>query len=263
DAFRHVRLFARQIGTDDLPAISPIRGLENHVRSEVERVRIDRREHERRRAQEAIFSRAHCLRGDVLHLARRAVEARHFPSENDVRIERIGGNVAVLLNADGLPFAEGDLSVRSPTGDADGTALLLAAVRPVGKLVVRDDVIKLGRRLVVPTAPRFAAVDADRRPLIAGQQDNVRVFGIDPDGVIVVAAGRSLDGGERLAAIGRAIGRGVGDVYHVLVLRIDFYLGEVEAAAPNALLTVDALPAFAGIVGAVDAAQARRVHHRV
>src|SRR5262249_35081536 len=170
---------------------------------------------------------------------------------DQVRVERVGGDVAVLLDANGVPVAEGDLAVAAAAGDAGRAALLLAAVDPVRELVVGDDVIELGGWLVVPAAPRLAAVDADRGALVGGQQDDLRVVGVDPDGVIVVAAGGALDEGERLAAVGRAVEGDVGDVDDVGVFGIDLDLGEVAAAAPQARVGVDTPPALAGVVGAV------------
>src|SRR5262249_20725232 len=149
------------------------------------------------------------LRGDVLHLAGGAVVARHLAAVDEVRVERVGGDVAVLLGADGVPVAEGDLAVLATAADAGRAALLLAAVDPVGELVVGGDVVELGRRLVVPRRPGLAAVDRDDRALVAGQQDDVRVVGVDPEDVRVVAAGGPLERGERLGAVGRFVGAGV------------------------------------------------------
>src|SRR5207249_8113717 len=95
---------------------------------------------------------------------------------------------------------------------ADRAALLLPAVDPIRKLIVGDHVVELRGRLVVPRAPGLAAVDRNDRALIAGDQDDLWIIGIDPDGVVIITAGRSPDGGEVPPAIGRAIGRGVGDV---------------------------------------------------
>src|SRR5262249_16103889 len=149
-----------------------------------------------------------------------AVEARHLAAVDEVGVERVGRDIAVLLHADRVPVAEGDLAVAAAAAHAGRPALLLPAVAPVRELVVGDDLVELGGRLVVPGTPGFAAVDGDGRALVAGEQDDVRVVGVDPNAVVVVAAGRPLDGGERLAAVGRAVGRGVGDVDDVLVLRV-------------------------------------------
>ena len=101
-----------------------------------------------------------------------------------------------------MPIAESDLAVNTAAGDAGGAALLLAAIDPVGKTIVGDDVVELRGRLVVPGTPSLAAIHADSRALVAGQQDDLRIFRIDPNGVIVVAAGRAFDGGEVAAAVG-------------------------------------------------------------
>src|SRR5205085_3694743 len=200
---------------------------------------------------------------DVLRLARRLVEARELAAVDEVRVRGVGGDVAVLFRADRAPVAERDRAVVAAAGGSDRAALLLAAVDPVGKLIVRRDVVELRRRLVVPTAPRAPAVDGERRALVGGEQDDFGVLRINPDGVVVVAAGRSLPGVVGVTAVGRAIGRGVGRINYVGVARVNLHLGEVAAAAPHARLVVDALPRFARVVRAVDAAELRRVNVRV
>src|ERR1039457_368664 len=97
-------------------------------------------------------------------------------------MERVGCNVVVFLGADGMPFAERDLAIVAATGDGGGSALLLSAVDPIGRLAVGDDVIELGGGLVVPTAPGSAVVDANGGALIGGEEDDVGVQRIDPDG---------------------------------------------------------------------------------
>src|SRR5262249_25650953 len=138
-----------------------------------------------------------------------------------------------------------------------------STVDPIRELVVGADVIELSGRLVVPRAPGLAAVDADDRALVAGEQDDLRVVGVDPDGVVIVAAGCTLDGSKCLAAVGGAIGRSVGDVDDVWVLRVCPYLSKIATPPPKTPVAVDALPALAGVVGPVDAPQLRRVDHGV
>src|SRR5450755_2958772 len=148
-------------------------------------------------------------------------------------MERIGRDVAVFFYADGGPIAKRNFAKVAAACCADRTALLLAAIDPVRKLVVGDDVIELRGRLVVPGTPSLAAVYADGRALVDGDGDDVGVFGIDPDGVVIVASGSAFDGGEVLASIGRAVGRGVGDVDDVGILRIDAHAAEIVAASVN------------------------------
>ena len=162
-----------------------------------------------------------------------------------------------------MPVAEGDFAIVAAAGGAHRAALLLSAVDPIGEAIVGDHVIELRGRLVVPGAPGLAAVQADGGTLVGCQQDDAGVVGVDPDGVIIVAAGRAFDGGETGAAIDRAVGGGVGDVDDVLVFGIDAHAGEIGAAPPDALVVVDALPVGAGVVGSVDTALLGRIHQRV
>ena len=107
------------------------------------------------------------LRGDILHLARGAIETGHLAAVNDVRVERIGRDIAIFLDADGVPLAESDLAIVAAADDAGRAAFLLAAVDPVRELIVGDDMVKLRGRLVVPRTPGLPAVDGDDGALIA------------------------------------------------------------------------------------------------
>jgi hypothetical protein len=133
----------------------------------------------------------------------------------------------------------------------------------VRELVVGDDVIELGGGLVVPRAPGLARVDGDNRALVACEEKDVGIVGVDPDCVVIVASGRALESREGLAGIGGAVGRGIGHVDQVFILGIDLHFGEVIAPAVETGFVVDALPAFASVVGAVDAAKFRGVQRRV
>src|SRR5579864_2812219 len=111
-----------------------------------------------------------------------------------------------------MPIAKRDLTKVAAAGDSRRATLLLAAIDPIWKAIVGNNVITLRRRLVVPGAPSSPAIHADGRALVARQGDDLRIFGIEPDGVIVVAARSALDGGERGASIRGTISRCVDDV---------------------------------------------------
>jgi hypothetical protein len=130
-------------------------------------------------------------------------------------------------------------------------------------LIVSDDVIKLRGRLVVPGAPRFATIHTDRSALVRREEHDVRVLGIDPERVIVVAAGRAFERGPRLAAVRRFIRRNRGGIYDVFVARIDVNLREVAAARPCTSIGANAPPRFTGIVRTVDATELRRIDCRI
>src|SRR5207237_1569078 len=157
--------------------------------------------------------------------------------------------VAVLFRSDGIPFAKRDLAKITAAGRAGASALLLPAINPIGKLVVGNDVVELRGGLVVPGTPGLAAVHAQGQALIAGERDDVRVLWIDPDGVIVVAAGRSFNGGEIVPCVPGAVSRSVGYVDDVFVLGIYANTSEVIAASPYPLFLVHPLPVLARIVG--------------
>ena len=249
---RHVRAVARQVGADRGPAASAIDRLVEKLRREEEHVRIGGREQNRRGPHESILAVAHDDRTDVRHVAGALVEARHFAAEDDSRMQRIGRRVAVLLDADRMPLPKRDAAVVAARRHAGRSAFLLSTVEPVRKPVVGGHMKHLRRRLVVPGAPCFAAVDRDRRALIGGDEHDARVGGVDPDRVVVVAARRAFDRGERAAAVHRAIRRRVRGVDDVGVLRVDANVREVVAAAPHAALGVHLTPALARIVRSIE-----------
>ncbi len=148
--------------------LSPVvRGLHHILRAEIKRLWILGREDERRHLRSSKFRAAHKnmrdLAGDFVEAHDAAVPAAGI---NDVGIRGIRRDVTEFKSADGEPIAEADLTVIAAIRHRDGAAVLLRGVRIVGKLVVRDHVVELAGRLVVPTAPRFAAVHADGGALI-------------------------------------------------------------------------------------------------
>src|SRR5207247_10210065 len=139
-----------------------------HIATEVQDMRVERREQERHRPDEAVSPRAHRLGRDVLDLARAPVEARDLAPVHDVRVQRIGCHVAVLLRADGMPLADGDLSLGAAARDAGRSALLLATVYAVGKGVVGSDMVEMWRGLGVVRAARRPPVHLDGGPRVPG-----------------------------------------------------------------------------------------------
>src|SRR5437879_4782761 len=151
-----------------------------------------------RRAAPATASAA---RTDSGLLRREAVVDRYLSAVNEVRILRVGSGHAVFLDADRMPIVESDLAIHAAAIDACGTGILLTAAQAVGERVVGGHVVHRGGRLVVPAAPGFAAVRREYTALIGHQEDDVRVLGIDPAFLIIVAAGGAANGRPGLAAI--------------------------------------------------------------
>src|SRR6185437_3600927 len=200
---------------------------------------------------EATLAASDCFRRDVLILSGDAVVACRFAAEDDVGIERIGGYVAVLFGADRMKFTERDCSIVAAACDCSGAAFLLAAVNLIREAVVGRDVIECRGGLVVPRAPGLSAVDAYGRALIDGEKQDLGMQRVDPDCVVVVAAGCALDRGKGRAAVHRTVGGRVADVDLIGVARIGAHPCEIVAAAPDAFLVIDARPALTGVVRAI------------
>src|SRR5216117_2906668 len=215
------------------------------------------------RAHPAILPHPHRLGRHVLDLARGPVEAADLSAVNQVGVQRVWGHVAVLLDAHGMPLPDGDLAVVAAARDARRSALLLPAVDPVRKTVIGDDVIELGRGLVVPRAPGRAAVHRHDRALVAGEEDDVGLGRIDPEPMVVVPARGAAKRGERLPPIAGLPSHDVRHVDDVGIGRIDLHFVEVAVATPQPLVAVDEPPVLAAVVGAVQAAAPLRAQHGV
>ena len=93
------------------------------------------------------------------------------------------------------------------------------------------------------------------RALVADDQDDVGIVGVDPDALVIVAARSAAEAGPGLAAVGGFPRDGAGDVDGVGILGIDGGDGEIAAADASGGTRVGsgARPMFAGVVGAIDA----------
>ena len=254
----HAGVLPRQVRTHGLPGIAPVDGLEKHVAREIQHVRVHRGEHQRLGAIGAVFRVAQRNRRNVLHFAGREMEFGNFGSAaavDHVGIKGIGRDIAVLDHAHGMPIAEGDGAVVAAAQRAGRTALLLPPADAVGKRVRGNGMIELGRGLVIPGTPTRAPVDGDDCALIADNQNNVAVVGIDPKILVVVAAGRAAKSRPGFPAIGGTHGDGADHIEKVGILRIDLGNGKITAADASGRTRIigDLRPGVPAIVGAIDA----------
>ena len=191
----HVPASSRQVGTD-LPSSSGRRPSSSRARSRRSRGCADR---------PARRGPAACAARDILRPAATA-------GAIVLRLVRCAGRTGSACRRRRCPDRAGrarrSRTPRRPTGcqsrnvicpssprlcDAAEPLFLLPAAHAVGKRVVGAHVVELRRRLVVPGAPGVAAVDGDDRALVAGEQHDRRVVGVDPDAVVVVAARRAAE----------------------------------------------------------------------
>src|SRR5581483_12038111 len=70
-------------------------------------------------------------------------------------------------------------------GHADGGVVLLRPVDAVGNLVIRRDMVELGRGLIIWGRPALAAIEGDAGPAIVPHDHPARIIGIDPERVRV------------------------------------------------------------------------------
>src|SRR5690348_2095460 len=243
--------------------MAAVGGLKQHIGRVIHGVRIERREHHRLRAVSPVFAIAQGNGSNVLHLPGAPMEARHLGTAgavNDVRIEGVGGSVAVLDDADRAPVAEGDFAVVAPAEDAHGAAFLLPTAHLVGKIIADGHVVKLRRWLVVPRAPGLAAVNGDDGALVADQQNDVGIVRADPEVLVIVAAGRAAQAGPALAAVTGTQRDNACAVDHIWIFGINPWYGQIAAANAHggARVLGDFVPALAGIVGTVKAEPGRR-----
>src|SRR3954453_9169783 len=257
----------RQVAADRRPALSAIDAAKHALGSEVDRTRYAWRsapgaERDRRRpriTERRVASKQtdvpRIARCNVVRLPRQPFEPEQCAigaaAIDDVIVVRVWDDVAALAAADGLPVVRRDCPVVAPARDADGSAVLLCAVNAVRECVVCRDMVELRRGLVVPLAPRDAAVDRDRRALIDASDQSVRISRVDPQRVVIVAPGRSLDWGQRLSAIGGSIEADVRRVHDVGVPWIDDDFAEVPSPRGDPRVGSDELPGAAAVVRAI------------
>src|SRR5580700_3350693 len=252
---RHARVRTREIGADLPPALTTVLRSEDEVRSEVEPAFVEGIEGERFGAHHAAIFRTKDDRRDLLRLPGALVELSNLSAEEDTGMQRIGYDVTVLLGARGMPVALRRLAPIAAAAHAGRAALLLAAADPIRKATVGIHVVHLRGGLVVPRAPRRTAVDRDRRTLIACEPNDLWIARIDPDRMIIVAAGGPLDRDERLAAIGRAVRRRVRQVDDLRIARVDRQRDKIVAPLRDFVGVVDACEVRARVVAAVECAR--------
>src|SRR5712692_7046443 len=234
--------FAREIGTDDLPTVARVGRFEKLVGCEIKRVRFERRKNDRQRARITILASANRLRRNFRVFADILLRAREPVAVKNVRIERVDGDVAVLEDADEMPIAKCNFAIIAAAQRGNGAAFLLRAVNPVRRTVVGGNVIELGGWLIVPTAPRRAAVHADDRALIGAERDNLRIFRADPNALVIVAAGRALETNKSFSSVRGFPRRGVRDVNDVRIVRRDGDAHRPRTATTDAAVAVYKLP---------------------
>src|SRR5204863_3424343 len=164
-----------------------------------------------------------------------------------------GNRVAAFSRPHRKPIALRNLSVVSAADDSRRATVLLRPVHPVGKPVIRCYSVELSRRLVVPGAPGFPSIQADRRSLIDSQHDSLRVCRIDPNAVIVISTRRAFYRSKRAPAVRRTVQVLRRHIDNVGVLRVYVNLAKVPRPF-DPLVLRRFFPCCSRVVGSVQSA---------
>src|SRR5579864_5415889 len=146
-----------------------------------------------------------------------------------------------------MPVAEGDCAVIAAAEDINAAAILLCAINVGREIIVNGQVIELRRGLVIPTAPRVARVHAHARALVTAKNHPLGIGGINPERMVVVASGRTLDGDESFSRVGRAIDRNVWYINRVRIFGIDINFAKIPEPAKT-WIGAGTHPALAAVI---------------
>ena len=143
----HLRLVvAREVGTDDRPALTAVGGLEQVLRSGVHGVRIVRGEEDREVPLEG-------PRIDVADFTRAVIQpnkqAAVRATVDHVGVRRIGDDVAALAARGGLPVAKADARSARAAQDTHRGVVLLRTEDVVREGGVNGETVELRGRLIV------------------------------------------------------------------------------------------------------------------
>src|ERR1051325_12048452 len=109
--------------------------------------------------------------------------------------------------------------------------------------------------LIVPRAPRRAAIQRYDRALIVAEENALRIGGVDPHLLRVVATRRAFETRERAAAVGRFVARRMQRVHDVGIpcVEIDAAIVAALAVTNSYIVGGELRPAAAAVIGAVEA----------
>ncbi len=112
--------------------------------------------------------------------------------------------------------------------------------------------IELRGRLIRLGGPALAAIVRNRGAAVIGVDHPVRMRGIDPQSVIIAV--RCANEAEGVPAVGRLIHRSIQHIDRIDALGISENVREIPGALREAMIGIDEMPVFAGILAAIDAA---------
>src|SRR5260370_24142974 len=218
-------------------------------------MRIYRRKNQRQRPRASVLARMRQRGRQLLHLFVTEILPCDRAAEHHARIQRVRGDVTVFAaRFYRPPIMEIQRTVSAPARRHRWPAVLLRAVDAIGTLVVSNPMIELRCWLVVPGAPRLAAIARHDRSLIAADCHPQRLVGIDPQFMVIVSAGRATERFKSFPCVTRFVSRSVRQIDDVRILRVHADFSEVPPALPAAPVIRNTLPILPAVVGAKEPA---------
>ena len=256
-------VIAGQVRTDRLPMHAAISCLKHALSTVIERVGIMWRDQNRCGPLKAMLEigcavpvgelRQH---RDISDLSRALIESSQISliitGINNVGIRRIWRDVPYFPAAHGIPIGATDRAFIAAAGDGNRAVVLLRAVDVVRRPSIGGDVVELRGRLILLQRPGLAAVKRDSRSAVIRSNHAARVFGINPESVVVAV--RNLNLVEGAPTIGRSIEIHVQNVGRVGVLRIGDNVHVVPRTLGEAVVAIHELPSLPTVVRAVEPA---------
>ena len=110
--------------------------------------------------------------------------------------------------------------------------------------------IQLRGRLVIPRAPALSAIHGDDRALVRAQQNDVGIIRIDPNVLVIVAAGRAAPAVPGFAAVRRFPTNDAGRVNDLRIFRIEPHHRQIATADSEAgpRIISCAVPGLAAVI---------------
>src|SRR5713226_8407308 len=194
-------------------------------------------------------------RGQFLHLFVTEILPRDRAAKDHARIQRVRRDITIFAaRVYWPPIMEIQRAVTAAAWRGYRIAVLLRAVHPVRKLVIRHHMIELPSGLVEPGTPSLTAVARYNRSLVAAENHSPRLVGINPQLVVIVAPGRTFESCKRLPSIARLVRCGIGDVHRIGIFGIHADFSEVPPALPDAPVIRNALPTLPAVVRSIEPA---------
>ena len=178
------------------------------------------------------FNRTHTL-VDVVIFGECAIDGGGVDQS---RILWVKGNVCALTSTHGEVIFVANTTVKRAASDRHAGIILLPRVEPKGRLVVRNDPIKLCRRLVHDAGPRGAAIEGYRRTTVVAVDEVLTVLRAEPHVMVITVWRRSLFKG--FTTIDRFHEWCVEHPDRIGVLRIGFDVNVVPGARPDDALVI-------------------------